>query len=183
MVNPDSTLRTAAVGPSSPGARTARLFGQSAAAKAEIIGERDSLPPRPLEWFLLMVVAGFVGAAAGLLGGEFRVALAWLNFHRAALVLFSHTHYSPWVGWAIPTTLCAAAAGLGSWMTQRWAPQTAGSGISRIEEVLRYEGSPAATRIIPVKFIGLGETPQDIETFDPQRFIDALFGEPQAVEA
>ena len=32
---------------------------------------------------------------------------------------------------------------------------------------------------IPVKFIGLGETPQDIETFDPQRFVDALFGEKQ----
>lgn len=30
---------------------------------------------------------------------------------------------------------------------------------------------------LPVKFIGLGETPQDIETFDPQRFVDALFGE------
>jgi fused signal recognition particle receptor len=30
---------------------------------------------------------------------------------------------------------------------------------------------------IPVKFVGLGETPEDIETFDPQRFIDALFGE------
>jgi fused signal recognition particle receptor len=30
---------------------------------------------------------------------------------------------------------------------------------------------------IPVKFIGLGETPQDIETFDPQRFVDALFNE------
>ena len=28
---------------------------------------------------------------------------------------------------------------------------------------------------IPVKFIGLGETPQDIETFDPERFVDALF--------
>jgi fused signal recognition particle receptor len=36
---------------------------------------------------------------------------------------------------------------------------------------------------IPVKFIGLGETPQDIETFDPQRFVNALFGEPQAVPA
>jgi len=36
---------------------------------------------------------------------------------------------------------------------------------------------------IPVKFIGLGETPQDIETFDPQRFVDALFGEQQKVEA
>jgi fused signal recognition particle receptor len=33
---------------------------------------------------------------------------------------------------------------------------------------------------IPVKFIGLGETPQDIETFDPARFIDALFGEAPA---
>jgi fused signal recognition particle receptor len=30
---------------------------------------------------------------------------------------------------------------------------------------------------IPVKFIGLGETPADIETFDPERFVDALFGE------
>ena len=29
---------------------------------------------------------------------------------------------------------------------------------------------------IPVKFIGLGETPEDIETFDPNRFVDALFG-------
>ncbi len=28
---------------------------------------------------------------------------------------------------------------------------------------------------VPVKFIGLGETPEDIETFDPQRFVDALF--------
>jgi len=30
---------------------------------------------------------------------------------------------------------------------------------------------------IPVKFIGLGETPEDIESFDPRRFIDALFGD------
>src|SRR3984885_8532065 len=36
---------------------------------------------------------------------------------------------------------------------------------------------------IPVKFIGLGETPEDIETFDPQRFVNALFGEPQSVPA
>ena len=30
---------------------------------------------------------------------------------------------------------------------------------------------------IPVKFVGLGETPQDIETFDPPRFVDALFAQ------
>ncbi len=28
---------------------------------------------------------------------------------------------------------------------------------------------------VPVKFIGLGETPEDIETFDPARFVNALF--------
>ncbi len=28
---------------------------------------------------------------------------------------------------------------------------------------------------IPVKFVGLGETPEDIESFDPQRFVTALF--------
>src|SRR5207248_4937356 len=28
---------------------------------------------------------------------------------------------------------------------------------------------------LPVKFIGLGETPEDIETFDPERFVQALF--------
>ncbi|HZZ43941.1 MAG TPA: signal recognition particle-docking protein FtsY [Tepidisphaeraceae bacterium] len=36
---------------------------------------------------------------------------------------------------------------------------------------------------VPVKFIGLGETPQDIETFDPARFINALFGDPGAAES
>ena len=30
---------------------------------------------------------------------------------------------------------------------------------------------------IPVKFVGLGEKPEDIETFDPMRFVKALFGE------
>ncbi len=34
---------------------------------------------------------------------------------------------------------------------------------------------------IPVKFIGLGETPEDIETFDPERFVEALFGQRPAV--
>ena len=36
---------------------------------------------------------------------------------------------------------------------------------------------------IPVKFIGLGETPQDIESFEPNRFIEALFGETRAAGA
>jgi len=30
---------------------------------------------------------------------------------------------------------------------------------------------------IPVKFVGLGETPDDIELFEPARFVEALFTE------
>ena len=30
---------------------------------------------------------------------------------------------------------------------------------------------------VPVKFIGLGETPTDIEPFDPAAFMDAMFAE------
>lgn len=30
---------------------------------------------------------------------------------------------------------------------------------------------------VPVKFVGLGETPEDIEPFDPAAFMDAMFGE------
>ncbi len=28
---------------------------------------------------------------------------------------------------------------------------------------------------IPVKFIGVGETPDDVEPFDPAKFVDAMF--------
>ncbi|MCH8879596.1 MAG: signal recognition particle-docking protein FtsY, partial [Planctomycetes bacterium] len=30
---------------------------------------------------------------------------------------------------------------------------------------------------VPVKFVGLGETPDDIEPFDPREFASALFAE------
>lgn len=33
------------------------------------------------------------------------------------------------------------------------------------------------TTDIPVKFVGLGETPEDVEPFDPEGFIDAMFAE------
>jgi fused signal recognition particle receptor len=30
---------------------------------------------------------------------------------------------------------------------------------------------------IPVKFVGVGETPDDVEPFDPDRFVEGLFAE------
>lgn len=36
---------------------------------------------------------------------------------------------------------------------------------------------------IPVKFVGLGETPADIEPFNPESFVEALFAEPAPAES
>ncbi|CAE7760767.1 ftsY [Symbiodinium necroappetens] len=36
---------------------------------------------------------------------------------------------------------------------------------------------------VPVKFIGLGETPEDVEPFNPELFVEALFSEPARAEA
>jgi CIC family chloride channel protein len=119
-----------------------------------IAEEEDRLPRRPLQWLGLMVAAAFVGAAAGLVGVGFRTALFWLATLRTAVIVFDHSHVTPWVGWVIPTCLCAAGAAAGVWLTQRLAPQTAGSGIPRVEAVLRNHLRPAETNILFVKFIG-----------------------------
>lgn len=118
-----------------------------------IAEEEDRLPRRPLQWLGLMVAAAFVGAVAGLVGAGFRIALFWLSTLRTSVVAFGHLRAPSWAGWIIPTGLCAAGTAAGSWLTQRLAPQTAGSGIPRVEAVLRNHLRPAA-HILLVKFIG-----------------------------
>lgn len=116
--------------------------------------QEDRLPQRPMQWLVLMLVAAIIGAAAGLVGGGFRLTLAWVSNARDAMIVSAHAHFYPWLGWAIPTALCALGAGLGCWLTQRLAPQTAGSGIPRVEAVLRNHLRPAGALILPVKFFG-----------------------------
>ena len=41
-----------------------------------------------------------------------------------------------------------------AWLARRFAPETAGSGIPRVEAVLRTHVRPAGAHILPVKFIG-----------------------------
>jgi CIC family chloride channel protein len=128
---------------------------QIAAQMLEAIAEdEDRLPPRPGQWFFLMIFASLVGAAAGLVGGAFRIALMELARGRAEVISWSHQHGMWWFGWIFPTGLCAIGAGIACYLTQRLAPQTAGSGIPRIESVLRHHLRPATFWILPVKFVG-----------------------------
>jgi CIC family chloride channel protein len=116
--------------------------------------DADRLPGRPLLWLGMMVAAATVGAAVGAVGAAFRMSLAWVERAREAMVVFAHAHGSGWTAWALPVGLCGGGAAAGSWLSARLAPTTAGSGIPRIEAVLRNHLRPAAARILPVKFIG-----------------------------
>ena len=121
---------------------------------ASIVEEEDRLPKRPLQWLFLVVVAAVVGVLAGVVGGAFRISLVWAGEVRNSLVVLSHSHLSAWIGWLVPTVLCAAGTALGVWLTQRFAPQGAGSGIPRIEAVIRSHLRPAGVLVLPIKFIG-----------------------------
>jgi CIC family chloride channel protein len=114
----------------------------------------DRLPRQPLKWLWMMLAATLVGAAAGLVGAFFRLTLEWAALHRTAMVQFAQAHAPPWASWIIPVGVCACGAAIGSWLTERLAPHTAGSGIPRVEGVLRNHLKPAGALILPVKFIG-----------------------------
>src|SRR6202012_2873400 len=97
---------------------------------------------QPAQWLILMLGAGVVGAVTGLIGAAFHFALHLLETQRNAMLIYSHAHLPVWMGWIIPTVLCGLGAGLGCWLSQRFAPIAAGSGIPRVEAVLRRHLEP-----------------------------------------
>ncbi len=119
-----------------------------------IAEDQDRLPRDPRRWIPLMVVAIFVGVGTGLIGAAFRLALMWMDVWRERVLEFSHARVPPEIGWVIPTAFCAGGAGLGVYLAERFAPETAGSGIPRVEAVLRNHLLPASIRVLPVKFVG-----------------------------
>ncbi|HTW95272.1 MAG TPA: H(+)/Cl(-) exchange transporter ClcA, partial [Tepidisphaeraceae bacterium] len=127
---------------------------QAAAHLSGIAEDEDRIAPRPLQWLFLMTLAGIVGAGAGAIGALFRMTLEKLDIIRTAMVHWTHTHVPPEISWLIPVLICAVAAGLACLITELLAPETAGSGIPRVEAVLRNHLRPANLWIVPVKFIG-----------------------------
>jgi CIC family chloride channel protein len=124
---------------------------QAAAHLQGIADDEDRLPRRPMHWFVLMILAAAVGAATGVVGGAFRMALSAVGKMRWEMIAHSQMNA---FGWTIPTLICAAAAGLALYLTQRLAPLTAGSGIPRVEAVIRNHLKPASVLTLPIKFVG-----------------------------
>jgi chloride channel protein, CIC family len=100
----------------------------------------------------LFVLAALAGAAAGVLGASFRLALAAAGQLRAALVAYAHGLGD--FGWLLPVVTAAGAVAL-SRLLLRLEPVAGGSGIQYAEAVARGLLAPQVRiLVIPVKFVG-----------------------------
>ncbi len=115
----------------------------------------DAAPPGASERSLvaLAVLALAVGAAAGLAGAVFRLALEQADHLRDALILRAHAGTRA-IGVLFVATTTAAATAVAAWLVRRYAPHASGSGIPHVEAVLNQEIPQAPFRLIPVKFVG-----------------------------
>jgi CIC family chloride channel protein len=99
----------------------------------------------------LGAAAVLAGAATGLLGAVFRMALDSGQSLRDALVSWAHG-WPRW-GWIFPVAASGAAVALARFLV-RFAPLASGSGVQHVEAVARGEAEPAGLRTLPVKFAG-----------------------------
>jgi CIC family chloride channel protein len=100
----------------------------------------------------LAVLALAAGAATGLVGAAFRLALERADQFRDMLVSWAH----PWgiPGLVLVTAACALATAVAAWMVRRLSPYATGSGIPHVEAVLSGAAPHAPVSLVPVKFVG-----------------------------
>jgi len=101
---------------------------------------------------VLALLGLVVGAAAGLVGALFRLALEEADRARGALIAWAHGQRL--VGFLCVMGTCAVAALTAAWLVRRFSPHASGSGIPHVEVVLNGEIPPAPFRLVPVKFVG-----------------------------
>jgi CIC family chloride channel protein len=99
----------------------------------------------------LGLVSIVAGAASGLLGALFRLALDWADLFREAVIARAH---GARLGFAFVVGLCAVATAAAAWLVRRFSPQASGSGIPHVESVLDGAASPTTPHLIAVKFAG-----------------------------
>jgi CIC family chloride channel protein len=101
---------------------------------------------------VLALLAPIVGAASGLIGALFRLALAEADRFRGVAIVWAH-------GWKLGGFLiiaagCAAAVAFAAWFVRRFSPYASGSGIPQVEAILNDELPPTPPRLLLVKFFG-----------------------------
>ena len=100
----------------------------------------------------LAILSVIGGAAAGLIGGLFRVALDWASALRSAMPFLWRG--DPVRGFFLMAGAAAAATAFSAFLVRRLSPDAAGSGIPHVESVIAAEMPPAPFALVPVKFFG-----------------------------
>lgn len=106
----------------------------------------------PRDLVILALLTPIVGAAAGLVGGLFRLVLIHADALRNRLV--GDAQSSGLVGLILVAVACAFAGFCAAWLVRRYSPVASGSGIPHVEVVLEGKLPPAPFRLLPVKFAG-----------------------------
>ena len=114
----------------------------------------DRLPTQPGRWVALMLAAAGVGVLVGLLGVAFRLSIGLLVGWRFDVLGFADAHLPLAWAWTLPVAFGAVGAGVGVWLSRRFAPEAAGSGLPRVEAVLQQHERPAGLNVVVVKFFG-----------------------------
>ncbi len=96
--------------------------------------------------------ATLAGACAGIVALLFRAALTGADVLRNHILTWSQGQ--PAFGWIFPVLFTAFGAGLSVFITKKYAPEAAGSGIPHLEAVLHRYRKLDWKRILPVKFFG-----------------------------
>jgi chloride channel protein, CIC family len=113
-------------------------------------GDRTERAPQSLP--ALAVLSFVAGAAAGLVGAFFRLALESADRFRQATIVWAHGEST--IGLVLVVSACALAVAVAAWLVRRFSPFASGSGIPHVEAVLHEELPQAPFMLVPVKFFG-----------------------------
>jgi len=99
------------------------------------------------------VRAALVGLVAGAVALLFQEALVLAEESR--LALFAWLESAPTgTGWAAAMLIGGACGAFVGWLTARFAPEAAGSGIPHVKGALMHVSTMSWKRVLPVKFLG-----------------------------
>jgi chloride channel protein, CIC family len=101
---------------------------------------------------VLSLLALIVGAASGLVGAIFRLALTAADGFRGSAIIWAHR--DRFAGFLLIAGGCATMVAFAAWLVRRFSPYASGSGIPQVEAILQDELPRPPLRLLFVKFIG-----------------------------